>query len=72
VIRAYMQVKHPLEVKQFGSFWAIVLKDTPHNVVHNDDCTFTVYGTKELAEEALKSIKDMAKIKFRKVLKVTE
>lgn len=60
----------PLEIKQINNYWCICIKDTPHNVVHNDNLTFTVYRSKEDAERAFEHIKQLRKIKYRNILRV--
>ena len=71
MIRYYLQLWAPLDVRKFDGYWCVVIKGTHHNILHYDSGIFVTFKTEESAREALAHVREMRyKIRFKQVLKV--
>ena len=60
-MNVWAQLHFPLSLQEKDGTWQIVIKGTPHNVLHNDDGVFVTFGDKDTALAAYEKVKEIRK-----------
>jgi len=70
-VRIWAQLLYPLELKNVGQLWLIVIKGTDKNVMHNDAGVFVVYTDEAAARDAYEKVKWIRKnVKYLRKIRV--